>query len=62
MLVLSRKLNQAIEIGQGIEVVVVKVQGDRVRLGIQAPQDVAIRRSELASLHAGRTGLEAEDA
>ncbi|MGL4464347.1 MAG: carbon storage regulator [Planctomycetia bacterium] len=47
MLVLTRKLNQKIRIGQDIVVTVVRVDGDRVRLGIEAPLDVAVQRSEL---------------
>jgi carbon storage regulator len=47
MLVLSRKVGERIVIGPGIEVAVVDVQGGRVRLGIAAPADVGIRRSEV---------------
>ncbi len=47
MLVLSRKLGEAIAIGEGITVTVVDVQGDRVRLGFTAPADVPIHRQEV---------------
>jgi carbon storage regulator len=47
MLVLSRKSAEAIEIGGGITVRVLDVRGGRVRLGIDAPQSVRIRRSEV---------------
>jgi len=47
MLVLSRKVGQTIVLGEGIVVQVVKVQGGRVKLAIQAPASVAIRRGEL---------------
>jgi len=47
MLVLSRKLNQRILIGQGIEVTVVAIRGNRVRLGISAPPELPILREEL---------------
>jgi carbon storage regulator len=47
MLVLTRRAGQAIRIGNGIEIQVVRVEGDRVVLGIVAPRDVAIVRSEL---------------
>lgn len=47
MLVLSRKKNEIIRIGDNIEVKVLAVQGDRVRLGIAAPQDVRILRHEI---------------
>jgi carbon storage regulator len=47
MLVLSRKLNEKIQIGGGIVITIVSVKDRRVRLGIQAPDDVTILRSEL---------------
>lgn len=48
MLVLSRKLGETIVIDGNIKVEIVQVDGQRVRLGITAPRDVPIRRSELA--------------
>ncbi len=48
MLVLSRKLHEKLLIGEDIEVVVLSVQGSRVRLGIIAPNEVAIRRIEIS--------------
>jgi carbon storage regulator len=47
MLVLSRKKNERIVIGDNIVITVVEVRGDRVRLGIEAPQEVSIHRSEV---------------
>jgi carbon storage regulator len=47
MLVLSRKLGERIHIGNGITITVVAVQGRQVRLGIEAPRGVSIRREEL---------------
>lgn len=47
MLVLSRKINEKILLGEDIEIVVVAVAGDNVRLGIKAPRDVKILRSEV---------------
>jgi carbon storage regulator len=47
MLVLSRKPNEAIKIGQEIEVIVLEVHGDRVKLGFVAPADVPIHRGEV---------------
>ncbi len=47
MLVLTRRDGQSLRIGDAIEVHVVRVEGDRVLLGIAAPRDVAIVRSEL---------------
>ncbi len=47
MLVLSRRVGEKIEIGDGITVTVLKVTGKSVRLGIEAPKHVTIRRSEI---------------
>jgi carbon storage regulator len=50
MLVLSRRANEQICIGESITVTVLSVKGGRVRLGIQAPQDVDINRQEICGL------------
>jgi carbon storage regulator len=47
MLVLSRKPGEAIRVGEEVEITVVEVKGDMVRLGIQAPRDVQVWRREL---------------
>jgi carbon storage regulator len=47
MLVLTRKLDESIVIGEHITVTILKVHGDRVRLGIEAPKEVPIKREEL---------------
>lgn len=47
MLVLTRKTNQSIMIGDDIEVSVLSVVGEKVRLGIQAPRDVPVFRKEV---------------
>jgi carbon storage regulator len=47
MLVLSRCENERIKLGNSIVVTVVKVAGDRVRLGIEAPAEVLILREEV---------------
>ncbi|MFO0883206.1 MAG: carbon storage regulator [Pirellulales bacterium] len=47
MLVLSRKETERIRLGDSIVVTVVRVSGDRVRLGIEAPPDVLVLRDEL---------------
>ncbi|MFZ5833231.1 MAG: carbon storage regulator CsrA [Planctomycetota bacterium] len=47
MLVLSRKQGEAIMIGPDIEVVVLEVRGDRVKLGFRGPADVPIHRAEV---------------
>ncbi len=47
MLILSRKRHQALVIGGGIRVTILKTQGDTVRLGIEAPSHVSIHRDEV---------------
>jgi carbon storage regulator len=47
MLVLSRKRGEAIVVGDNIRISIVEVQGNRVRLGIEAPTSVRVRREEL---------------
>ena len=47
MLVLSRKENESIVIEGHIKVTVVEIRGDKIRLGIEAPRDVAVWREEL---------------
>ena len=47
MLVLTRKLHQSIMIGEEIEVVVLEVRGEQVRLGIRAPKNVTVHRKEI---------------
>ncbi|MCA9161177.1 MAG: carbon storage regulator [Planctomycetales bacterium] len=47
MLVLSRKLNQTIRIGDSISVSVLRIKGNVIQLGIEAPRDVHVVRSEL---------------
>jgi len=50
MLVLSRRLGASIVIGGGIMVKVLRVKGNVVQLGIDAPKEIAIQRSELRTL------------
>ena len=47
MLVLTRKPNQAIVIGDDVRVVVVSVDRDQVRLGIEAPREISVHRAEV---------------
>jgi len=47
MLVLTRKVNQSIMIGDDIEVIVLEVRGEQVRLGIKAPREIAVHRREI---------------
>ena len=68
MLVLTRKPGQSIMIGDGVEVQVLSVAGEKVRLGITAPREVSIFRNEVydrieneASKSGGGGGDEEED-
>lgn len=47
MLVLTRKVGQSIVIGDEIEVVVLEVRGEQVRIGIRAPKNVTVHRKEI---------------
>ena len=47
MLILARKLNEKVVIGDGIVVSVVEVKGDQVKLGIEAPRNVKVYRQEV---------------
>jgi len=47
MLVLSRQRDQTIVIGDNIRITIVDVRGDKVRIGIDAPRDVAVHREEI---------------
>ena len=58
MLVLTRKTDQQVVIGPNIVVTVLEIRGNRVRLGIEAPRQVPVLRSELVPLHRG--GLSSE--
>ena len=49
MLVLSRHENEAIVIDGRIKITVVRISGDRIRLGIEAPKEVAVWREELVA-------------
>jgi carbon storage regulator len=47
VLVLTRRLNQSIKIGDDIEIMIIEVRGDQVRLGVTAPRDVSVHRKEV---------------
>jgi carbon storage regulator len=60
MLVLTRKTNQSIMIGDDVEISVLAVSGDKVRIGISAPRDVPVFRKEVyLSIQAERLGAKA---
>jgi len=48
MLVLSRKLGQGFRVGTDIRVSIVKIDRHSVRIGIEAPEDVSVKREEIA--------------
>jgi len=47
MLVLSRQKNESIMIGDDVEIIIVDVRGDKVRLGITAPKSISVHRREV---------------
>ena len=47
MLVLTRKTGEAIQIGDDIEITVVSIKGDQIKLGINAPKNIEIHRKEI---------------
>lgn len=66
MLALSRKVNESIIVNNDIEIVILEVKGDQVKLGINAPKSVPIYRKELyvqieeANKEASSTSVSAE--
>jgi carbon storage regulator len=47
MLVLTREKNESIMVGDSVEIAIVDVRGKKVRLGIRAPQEIAVHRKEV---------------
>ncbi len=47
MLVLTRKINESVMIGDEVEVCLLEIKGDKVRLGIKAPRSVTVHRKEV---------------
>ena len=47
MLALSRKVNESIEINQDVEITILEIKGDQVKIGINAPKSVPIFRKEI---------------
>jgi carbon storage regulator len=61
MLVLTRKVGQSIVIGDEIEVVVLEVRGEQVRVGIRAPKSVSVHRKEVYEQIQGETPTAPEE-
>ena len=63
MLVLTRKPDQSIMVGNEIEITILEVRGEQVRVGIRAPKNVAVHRKEVFDLilEANRAASEAHD-
>ena len=47
MLILSRKTNQKIRVGDSIEITVIEVRGEQVKIGVEAPRSVKVFRKEI---------------
>ena len=47
MLILTRKVGEALKVGEDVTVTVMAVKGNQVRIGINAPKDVAVHREEI---------------
>ncbi|WP_226670816.1 carbon storage regulator CsrA [Metabacillus litoralis] len=47
MLVLTRKQGESIQIGENIEITILSVQGDQIKLGIKAPKEIDVHRKEI---------------
>ena len=62
MLVLSRKKNESIQIGDDIQITVLEVNSDRIRLGISAPREVRIMREELVQTDVERSSVGSDTA
>jgi carbon storage regulator len=50
MLVLSRRKGESIKISDNITITIVDIRGDKIQIGIEAPREVAVHRSEIAKL------------
>jgi len=62
MLVLSRKVGEKILVGDNIVITIVRVQGDKVRVGVDAPDEISIVREEIAGTDAAVPQAEAAEA
>lgn len=60
MLILTRRVDERILIGEDITLCVLDIEGNRVRLGLEAPKNVAILREEISSRYRGDASNDAE--
>lgn len=67
MLVLGRKLNESLMIGDDVEIIIAEIKGDQVKLGIKAPRQIKVYRKEIyeeiqsENIKAARTGMKPSD-
>lgn len=54
MLILTRRVDESLVIGENIRVTILSVKGNQVRIGVDAPRDVTVHREELAQKHVSR--------
>jgi carbon storage regulator len=47
MLILSRRVGEAVKVGENISITVLSVKGNQVRIGVDAPKDIAVHREEI---------------
>lgn len=59
MLILTRRVDERIFIGEDISVCVLDIEGNRVRLGLEAPKDIAILREEIHERYSGNASNDA---
>lgn len=62
MLILSRKLNEKLVIGDGVVISVIEIRGDQVKLGIEAPREVKVFRQEVYDAIQSENRLAADSA
>jgi len=61
MLVLTRKIGELIVIGDDIKIKIVEIKGKQVRIGIEAPRNVAVNREEIYKQKAAEKDVEADE-
>ena len=54
MLILTRRVDESLVIGDNVTVTILSVKGNQVRIGVDAPRDVTVHREELAQKHDSR--------